>query len=181
MPACAKCREELELVLGEPKMPGAFRCPRCKGLWLPDVRAASVDHPERLRAVDADDVGNAALDKRPGTCPRGHGLLSRAAVEGSDFHLDRCSHCNGIWFDVGEWNQLASGFALAHLDRLWDPVWRRAAREQAAAERWEAELRQELGDAPMDQLLGLLETLGGCSPKARTMAMAFMQERLTRK
>lgn len=62
-------------------------------------------------------------DARTGLCPLGHGILIRARANTEPtFYLERCPHCHGIWFDNGEWNVLAEGHLLEHLEDLWDPA-----------------------------------------------------------
>jgi Zn-finger nucleic acid-binding protein len=40
-------------------------------------------------------------------CPNSGHIMGRYKIlADSDFHLDRCGHCNGIWFDKHEWDAL---------------------------------------------------------------------------
>ncbi len=47
-------------------------------------------------------------DDKTGLCPEGHGIMVRAKIDVEDpFYLEKCTHCGGIWFDSGEWQQIA--------------------------------------------------------------------------
>jgi Zn-finger nucleic acid-binding protein len=176
MTRCAKCPGTLIPAASSPSDSlGALQCSACGGLWLPDPRLVSLADATGLDSAPVADDGS---DRRAGVCPRGHGLLARARVEGESFHLDRCPHCGGVWLDAGEWRALSSGFALANLERLWDPSWRRARSEEQAEKRRLEELREQLGAERAESLFSLLGQLEALSPRARSMVIALVQQKL---
>lgn len=130
MSRCPKCKT-VDLKTAGPGGTPVLRCYRCHGMWVTIdearellTRGAIADPPSMLpQTVGNDDMG--------GLCPDGHGILSRARVDGPEpFYLERCTRCSGIWFDSGEWAQLASLHLVNHLGDLWDPDRRRQLVEQ---------------------------------------------------
>ena len=90
-------------------------CSNCHGMWLTKTVLARLidERPPMVPIVKGID----AADKMVGTCPEGHGELSRAEVAAvPPFNLDRCPTCQGVWFDGGEWQRLASHHMLRRLE-----------------------------------------------------------------
>lgn len=130
-------------------------CPACGGalLALDDYRAwrqtlvqAGVDGPASLPAI-AEDAGRAR------NCPSCAGPMARYRVApASNFRLDRCSHCQLIWFDVGEWSALVDAGLVDRLDNILADAWQRRVRTDESRQRREAALRQRLGSDVVDEL-----------------------------
>jgi len=88
----------------------ANQCSNCGGVWIDSNaylawrKAKGDDQPQKPGSVNVDpswDVHELKL------CPNSSHIMGRYKVlAGSDFHLDRCGHCNGIWFDKNEWDVL---------------------------------------------------------------------------
>jgi Zn-finger nucleic acid-binding protein len=105
--------------------------------------------------------------------------MIRARVEASTpFHLERCGLCRGIWFDRGEWQQLAARQFLDHLDDLWDPAWQKRCRIEAERESLDQALVHELGGDLFQQLLDVSRSLE--DHPARAQALAWLCQRLER-
>jgi Zn-finger nucleic acid-binding protein len=161
MRPCPKCKTPTLAPLApdrdtDPDVVPPSRCTHCHGVWLPH------DAIEQHLSSPAADGENAAptADGLPGFCPGCRGLLVRARVESPrPFHLDRCPSCAGVWFDAGEWAAVASSEWLTHLDDLWDPTWRRRAREQQARKRHLQEIERALGAETLARLRAAVEAL----------------------
>jgi Zn-finger nucleic acid-binding protein len=162
MRLCPKCKTATLQALApdretEPDVVPPSRCTHCRGVWLP--HEAIEQHLVPPSDPDGEQVAPAA-DGLPGFCPGCRGLLVRARVEAAhSFHLDRCPACAGVWFDAGEWAAIASTEWLSHLDDLWDPAWRRKAREQQAKKRHLQEIERVLGSETLARLRAAIEAL----------------------
>jgi Zn-finger nucleic acid-binding protein len=168
---CPKCRSAtLATFSGGGRAEHPARCSQCRGVWVP--RRASVF--ESLEDGGPDSAG-ASSDAHAGLCPKGHGLLRRARLDGDlGFALDRCSTCGGTWFDAGEWHEIASRQLLESLDDLWDPVKQRQAREIKGLDRWRSEMLATLGAKTMGELEDLARVLA--THPDGVQALAFLQE-----
>ena len=63
-----------------------------------------------MPATQAESKMNPALDVNElKLCPNSGHILARYKIfPDTEFYLDRCSHCNGIWFDKNEWDALVA-------------------------------------------------------------------------
>jgi len=150
---CCGCAAELcpgELAAGLP----AQVCPACGGvlLALDDYRVwrqtqvPAGEPPASLPAV-VEDAGKA----RP--CPACSGPMARyRVVPASDFRLDRCSPCQLVWLDGGEWSALHEVGLVDRLDSILADGWQRRILVDESRQRRESALRQRLGDAAVDEL-----------------------------
>jgi Zn-finger nucleic acid-binding protein len=176
---CPKCKSAtlhhlsmLKRPAGDPEAVVPSRCGTCQGVWLPHEAIVLELKPSDSAEGDAPSPGS-PTNLRPGMCPMGHGLLSRARTEGSpSFHLDRCEACRGIWFDAGEWAAIAATEWLHHLDDLWDPVHRKQMREQTEREHRLATLKTALGEEAYQKVLAAADALRD-HPQS-SIALAFL-------
>ncbi len=180
MRTCPKCKTQTLAPLAQDRGGAAgdvvppSRCTHCLGVWLP--HEAIGQHPMVPASIDSEKAAPVA-DGLAGFCPRCQGLLVRARFEaGQIFHLDRCPACAGVWFDAGEWAAVASSEWLAHLDDLWDPVWRRRVREQRAQARHLEEIERALGAETLRCLRVAIDALRD-HPK-RALGLSFLIEKL---
>jgi len=131
----------------------ALECSQCRGLWVPH---SIIDFWRNQPSVEIEAGEMPSIppdDRRTGLCPFGHGILIRARVEADrPFHVERCSACRGVWLDKGEWQRLAVGHFLEHLDDLWDPDWRKRQRNEQAHLEMDASLQSRLGPELYEQL-----------------------------
>ena len=176
---CPKCKTQTLAPLAEGRETAEdtvppSRCSHCRGVWLPHGAVAQHVVPP---ALDAGAVAAPAADGLAGFCPGCRGLLARARVEGRHpFHLDRCPSCAGVWFDAGEWAAVASTEWLTHLDDLWDPAFRRKAREKLAQQRHLEEIERALGADTLQRLQHAIAALRN-HPR-RSLGLSFLIEEL---
>jgi Zn-finger nucleic acid-binding protein len=161
MRSCPKCKTQTLAALApargrDPDVVPPSRCTHCQGVWLP---REAIDQHLVPASIDTEHAAPVA-DDLPGFCPRCKGLLVRARVEGpKPFHLDRCPACAGVFFDAGEWATVAASEWLNHLDDLWDPAWRRRAREKNARARHLEEVERALGSSTLELLRAAVAAL----------------------
>lgn len=130
-------------------------CPACGGvlLALDDYRAwrqtlppAAAEVPTTLSII-GEDGGRAR------SCPACSGPMARYRVlPVSSFRLDRCNHCQLVWFDGGEWSALVEAGLIDRLDSILADGWQRRVQADEARLRREIVLRQRLGDEVVDEL-----------------------------
>src|SRR6185437_6632571 len=93
-----------------PDGPSSHRCGQCGGQWVESKRYwAWIESPDRKQPpAPSTDAQFTVVDSiKAKICPECGHLLTRAKVgHGVNFHIDRCSHCGGIWFDALEWESL---------------------------------------------------------------------------
>lgn len=137
----------------------ARQCEACEGtvLSLQTYRRWR-DRPECL-SVEMPDLmihGLLAVEDSPGAraCPTCNRLMQRLRVSTDlpDFRIDRCAHCQLVWFDRGEWEALAHSGLAHRLDEVLADGWQRQLRQEDLRARREAVLRERHGDACIDEL-----------------------------
>jgi Zn-finger nucleic acid-binding protein len=180
MRTCPKCKTLTlaPLAQGRESAPGEVvppsRCTHCLGVWMPHE---AIEQHLVPASIDVEKQATPVADRLAGFCPSCQGILVRARFEaGQIFHLDRCPACAGVWFDAGEWAAVASSEWLAHLDDLWDPVWRKRAREQRAQARHVEEIERALGADTLRCLRAAIDALRD-HPK-RALGLSFLIEKL---
>lgn len=136
----------------------AATCEDCRGHWLAmnDYRRWVAGGPAMLDPDDSDLPAlrpDAAVQGKARACPMCQRLMERLRVERSpDFRLDRCSACQHIWLDTGEWEALSKVGLATRLGDILSDGWQRQLRDAETQERREAGLRARHGDACIDEL-----------------------------
>jgi Zn-finger nucleic acid-binding protein len=62
-----------------------------------------------------------------------------------DFHLDRCGHCNGIWFDSAEWDTLVTHNMQDKVNQFFTAPWQDRLRESESRARMDEIYKDKLG------------------------------------
>lgn len=192
--SCPKCREETL----ERKEPLVYkrhedeetplypaRCTRCKGVWLTRDEIGQWRSGGGVLKISPSDEPPEDLveaDRKAGLCPDCGRILVRASLTetetaGDRFHLDRCANCGGIWFDHGEWNELAADPELDDISRLWDPEWRRRQVEERNRRAYLERLEASLGTELFGAVEGLLARLRD-DPEKKGVVLAHLREEL---
>jgi Zn-finger nucleic acid-binding protein len=136
----------------------ATSCDDCHGHWLAmdDYRRWVARGPAPLDADAADLPAlrpDAAVPDKARACPACQRFMERLRVGRSpDFRLDRCSACQHIWLDAGEWAALAEAGLATQLGEILSDGWQRQLRDAEAQARREADLRERHGDACIDEI-----------------------------
>ncbi|MFN4117412.1 zf-TFIIB domain-containing protein [Acidovorax sp.] len=135
----------------------ALACPDCGAVLLKmdDWRRWRSRSPAAVAlgvSVAADAVS--ADPGRARACPACTRLMERLPLDAAGaLRLDRCSTCQTVWLDPGEWQALVERGLASQLDaQMSDGGQRRLQAERLHASRIQA-LRQRHGDACMDEVL----------------------------
>ncbi|MEZ4527879.1 MAG: zf-TFIIB domain-containing protein [Desulfobacterales bacterium] len=136
-----------------PKLP--LSCARCGGMWMmPEEIEACLK--SGFKTVHSPEEGKVTEDHATGLCPNGHGIMTRAKVDlEPPFFLEKCPHCNGIWFDKGEWNRLAETDMISHLFDFWSNSWKKEQQEIKTRKRLEDMQKERFGIQLHEQILQL--------------------------
>ncbi|TVO51629.1 hypothetical protein [Denitromonas halophila] len=134
---------------------GALQCSGCQGVLiaLDDYRRWREHHPDVPAPPAAATVAatNEPAFARP--CPACGRPMSRHRVGLlPDFRLDRCSPCQLVWCDDGEWTRLSHARLAQALDHILTDAWQQALVAQENRARREAEIRKRLGDDTYEEL-----------------------------
>ena len=131
----------------------------------------------RVLAAAAEEEPPAGADPRvdaqAGMCPAGHGIMSRARIEGEKaFSLERCPTCFGVWFDRGEWQRVAHEHLANDLPHFWSREWQEQQRRTRGRAAQIASARADLGDEVFAKVTELAAMLR--SHPRRSEALAFL-------
>ncbi len=130
-------------------------CDECHGslLGLDDYRAWADAQLCTGPMGPAEAPPVASTDAGVRQCPSCTRLMQRLRVGASpDFRVDRCSRCQWVWLDAGEWAALAGAGLATQLGEILSDGWQRQLRDEESRGRREAELRARHGDECIDEL-----------------------------
>lgn len=105
-------------------------------------------------------------------CPRCTRLMQRLRVGAPvDFRVDRCSPCQQVWLDPGEWESLQqAGLASRLLDILSDG-WQRQLQADDLRARREAGLREKHGAERLQELARIRDWLDAQPQRDELLAL----------
>lgn len=145
---CPNCKTPtlggIDLTTGLP----ARQCSNCNGIWLdanPYLlwrRMLNEDLPRRENVSfdPALDVDKLKL------CPSCGRILRRFQVlANTPLYLDRCSHCNGVWMDDGEWQELVACNLHDNLNEFFTASWQNHIRNEELHARMEKTYVEKFG------------------------------------
>ena len=105
----------------------ANQCSNCGGVWLPSNayiawwKGRGQDMPQKQAESNVDpnwDVDELKL------CPESGRIMARYKIlPDTEFYLDRCGHCNGIWFDKNEWDALVERNLHDNVNEFFTRPW----------------------------------------------------------
>ena len=146
-----------------------YECLRCGGMWW--------------KGIFSHDLGDIAdfmsgghkkpeYDVKTGLCPQGHGILTRARVEADPpFYLEKCSECNGIWFDKDEWLKISENQCENNLLNLWSVAWRKEQRLKREQQEMQEVYEQSLGADLYREIVAIAQKIKGHPQKGRALAL----------
>jgi Zn-finger nucleic acid-binding protein len=147
---CPVCKST-ELIINElePQL-NSLKCGTCKGNfirgaeywdWLakhgPNLpeKDSGTDNLERNETIDQLD------------CPECRWrMIKFLPGHGTEFALDHCRGCKGIWLDVNEWETLKARNLHDDLHSMLTPFWQSEAQREARRKRAEERLITRFGD-----------------------------------
>ncbi len=105
----------------------ANQCSNCGGVWIDSNaylawwKGKGEDMPVREAASQIDPSWNVDELK---LCPNSGRIMARYKIlPDTEFYLDRCGHCNGIWFDRNEWDVLAERNLHDNINEFFTRPW----------------------------------------------------------
>ena len=105
----------------------ANRCPNCQGIWIDSNaylawwKGKGEDLPERQGETTIDPAWNVDELK---LCPNSGHIMGRYKIlPDTEFYLDRCGHCNGIWLDKNEWDALVERNLHDNVNEFFTRPW----------------------------------------------------------
>lgn len=143
---CPVCRKMLliptALEIGLP----VSGCTECNGalVSLAAYRYWRTHHAED--AEPASEDGFSPDSAQTLTCPKCVGLMDKYRFSPDDRKIDRCSHCDEVWLDGGEWNALKETHLQLRLTELFSPQWQKAFEDGRMTPHDEGKWRERLGD-----------------------------------
>jgi Zn-finger nucleic acid-binding protein len=173
---CPICKDRtLQPVFPKEGLP-AQRCPQCGGLWLSSqpyldwVRRQGPPLPEK-----SDDLESQPVEpKVPKLCPEcGHLLFRYKVLPRVEFYLDHCGHCNGVWFERGEWETLESHNFHDKVNLFFTRAWQRKVQAEEQRQVQEMLYLEKLGAEDYARIKEVRVWLDA-HPR-RAMLLAFLQ------
>ncbi len=174
---CPVCKQELlQRTTLESNLP-AYQCAGCAGIWL-----QSNDYLAWLKAQGTAQPSKAAGEIPVPTwdlptlklCPDCKRIMLRFKIlPNVDFYLDRCSHCNGVWFDKNEWEVLVARNLHDKVNQFFTEPWQLHVREEEAHSALDKFYSQKFGAADyakLQEIRGWLQT-----HPLRAMFLAYLQ------
>lgn len=127
----------------------AQTCVQCNGIWISSNpyqewrRARSTDTPQRPSERPFDPQWET---KELKLCPDcGHILARFKIFPDTDYYLDHCHTCNGIWFDKNEWQALAERNLHDNLHEFFTHPWQESLHKQETTHRMEELYLEKFG------------------------------------
>ena len=164
---------QIALIEGLP----AMQCSTCGGVWVDSNaylawRKASDEiesHASAEIKIDPTwDVNELKL------CPNSGHIMGRYKVlADTDLYLDRCGHCNGVWFDKHEWDALIELGLHDNANEFFTRPWQDHIRSAEARNHMEKFYLEKFGAEDYERVKQFREWLKD-HPK-RGMALAFLQ------
>ena len=152
MKNCPLCQVTLNRTLLERNLP-AYACPNCHGIWVSSNEYLSWVAPEYVLSIEEIDieaeftVPYPIADNRGAIfCPDCGRFLRRYQIwPNLAFHLDRCSHCNGCWFDENEWQTLQAQNLHNKINIFFTDLWQQKLRGEEMKSRFEKMYLEKFG------------------------------------
>lgn len=160
---CASHAEFLPVIL--PSGLKGRECPDCKALlvsldeyrsWLEFQEWFTKQESVPVAATHLDEVSGEGVKSEPDRarlCPDCHGVMGRYRVGGeASFRLDRCSSCQLVWLDGGEWHALENMGLATALTQILSDSWQRRLKAEEIQLLRQQNLRHRLGDEVFEEL-----------------------------
>ena len=155
----------------------ANQCANCGGVWISSNvylawrRAMGGDLPQRTADSNVDPHWNVEELK---LCPEsGHIMARYKILPDTEFYLDRCGHCNGIWFDKNEWDALVERNLHDNVNEFFTRPWQDELHAMETHNHLEKLYLDKLGAEDYERIQHIREWLKD-HPK-RGMLTAFLQ------
>ena len=174
---CPVCKDQIlgpiTLLDGLP----ASQCPNCKGVSIPSNayltwrRTLGREFPPKEGAIEIDPSWEV---KELKFCPDcGHIMARYKIIPDTDFYIDRCRSCNGIWLDQHEWEVLIDRNLHDNLNEFFTRPWQDHLRALETKNHLDGIYLEKLGGDDYEHLKEMREWL--TNHPMRGMLLAFLQ------
>jgi Zn-finger nucleic acid-binding protein len=155
----------------------ANQCSNCNGIWVSSnqylawLRLQKNPLPETsANEIIAPELHTDTLK----LCPESGHIMKRFKVfPNVNFYLDRCSHCNSIWFDKDEWDVLVAHNMQDKVNQFFTAPWQDKLHEKETRANMEKIYRAKLGPEDYGRIQEVRAWLED-NPR-RAMLIAFLQ------
>ena len=174
---CPVCKDNIlgSIVLLE-GLP-ARQCSNCKGVsissnaYLSWRRTLGQELPSKVGAIDIDPSWEV---KELKLCPDcGHVMARFKILPDTEFYIDRCRNCNGMWLDQHEWEVLIDRNLHDNLNEFFTRPWQDNLRATETRNHLEQIYLEKLGEDDYDNVKQVRQWLKG--HPMRGMILAFLQ------
>ena len=155
----------------------ANQCSNCGGVWISSNaylawrKATREDLPSKQGLSTIDPHWNVNELK---LCPEtGHIMAHYKILPDTEFYLDRCGHCNGIWFDKNEWDALVERNLHDNVNEFFTRPWQDDLHTSETQNHLDKLYREKLGAEDYERIQHIREWLKN-HPR-RGMLIAFLQ------
>lgn len=155
----------------------AMQCSTCGGVWLDSnaylgwQKAQGQAQPYKPTGTKVDpalDVDELKL------CPNSGHIMGRyRIIAGSDFHIDRCGYCNGVWLDKNEWDTLVELGLHDNVNEFFTRPWQDALHSTEAKNHLDKLYLEKFGAEDYEHIKKIREWVNEHPKKA--MLIAFLQ------
>jgi Zn-finger nucleic acid-binding protein len=155
----------------------ARQCSNCKGVsissnvYLTWRRTLGREFPPKEGAVEIDPSWEVRELKLCPDC--GHIMARYKIFPDTDFYIDRCRSCNGIWLDQNEWDVLIDRNLHDNLNEFFTRPWQDHLRAAETRNHLEKIYLEKLGEEDYEKAKQVREWLVNHS--MRGMLLAFLQ------
>lgn len=177
MQYCPKCEIQFKDIRLENELP-AHVCSGCEGVWIAANEYALWAVPIGSMTVDQVDFDQPFDTPYPINdsskaliCPDCSRILRRFQVwPNSDFHLDRCGKCHGIWFDQHEWETLSEMNLHTLLNLFFTESWQEKLRSEEMHRRFNKMYLELFGEEDYAEIQSVRSWLSDHPNGARLLA-----------
>lgn len=155
----------------------ASQCSNCGGVWIDSNaylawwKGKGEDMPPNPVDSQMDPTWNVDELK---LCPNSGHILARYKIfPDTEFYLDRCGHCNGIWFDKNEWDALVERNWHDNVNEFFTRPWQDDIRAAEARNHMDRLYLEKFGAADYERIKQLREWLKDHPRKG--MLFAYLQ------
>lgn len=174
---CPVCKSETLVLVDLADNLPANQCTNCRGIWVSSnqylawVRLQSAPLPEKPITTPIDPKWDTHTLK---LCPEDGHIMARYKIfPNLNFYLDRCRHCNGIWFDNYEWDVLVSHNMQDKVNQFFTKPWQEKMRAQEISERMDQIYLDKFGAGDYNKIKEIRSWLK--SKPQQSMLLAYLQ------
>ena len=174
---CPLCKEEtlgpITLLDGLP----ANECSNCHGVFIPSnaymtwKKSLGKEFPQKEGAIEIDPSWSVDELKLCATC--GHIMARYKIFPDTEFYIDRCRNCNGIWLDQNEWDVLIDRNLHDNLNDFFTRPWQDQLHAAETKNHLEAIYLEKLGETDYERIKEIREWVRN-HPRLG-MLLAFLQ------